>query len=119
MFEDVIIGECNQMKASAIKIFDIDEDLCNTKISENSDEYWITDSILDLSGKISKDSKEGIELSRLIRENQEGIDLYISTIFLKNVGPQVVERKIISIKSKAFDKGIRRAKKEIKKALGF
>lgn len=70
MFDNFLIDRKN-FSGTAVTVFKLNVrkgDIKTHYISEHRESYWVSNLILDLEGKIPKDSDEGRELKRMIKD---------------------------------------------------
>jgi hypothetical protein len=99
------------------------DDKIKIDISHNRESFWISD-IFDkhegMGMTIYKDTKEGKELQELINSLQyKKIDSFIEMTFLKNIAPYKLRNMIIHMKKVQYDRGMDKARKDMRIVLGF
>ena len=90
-----------------------------SNLSENKYEYWYHDDLFD--GKIAKDSKLGLEISRFIKANfhLDKINKLIRYEVIKIISPKDIFILISNCENAAYEKGKEDKQKEIQKVLGL
>lgn len=117
--KDVIIGDVG-LGCSAIKIFSINEDECNVNVSQNNKAYWISGGLLNISCKISKDSKEGLIIKDLVENfKHRELEAYLNNLMIKNCDVETLYNIIKNIETFSYKEGYRQCQIDIRKSLGL
>lgn len=98
MCSDFLI-DGRSFSGTAVTLFSLDdrrEGIKTHKISEHRESYWVSNLILDLGGKIPKDSDEGRELKRMIKD--ESIPFSEIQDFLDRLALRLTPLEIIKAK---------------------
>jgi hypothetical protein len=92
----------------AILVRDLDTPAKRSHISQNDVSYWISGaSYLNVGMRIAKNTKEGAELTALIKDkaSDETISDFLDAIVVKNIAPEVLKGKFDEAVKNAFNSG--------------
>lgn len=115
MWDDVVIGK-GKKGNSAIKVFSIP---MLESVSENAVSYWIRPAYLDFGMIIMKDTAEGRELEKILKQDVDNLFVrkWIEDVFIKNVDPMLLKKGIERALDNAYLDGKRAKAKKICEAL--
>ena len=92
-------------------------------IGVNDTEYWIgtlPDSLIRYYFRIKKNTEEGVEITRLIEEdNLEGIKRYMYTVAFNHFEHDLLIQALVSCKQVGFEEGMKTNQNNIRTALGL
>jgi len=118
--EEVRIGTGNRLN-SAWTCYEIPN---GPRVSHNEVSYWISDCILHIGMTIMKDTSEGEELTKLLRDpcpevlKQELVERWLNHTALRHIGPGPLMTRIKYATEEAFRAGKEAKTEEIRKVLG-
>jgi len=90
-------------------------------ISQNSELYWCTEDLTRTTIFIMKDTKEGIELKKMLEDKVpvKDIKAYLINLTLKEITAEELINIIENKCKRAFDKGVRSNQEQLKKVMGL
>jgi hypothetical protein len=118
MYEDIVIGKGIQ-QCSAVVCYSGKNSFY---ISQNSNQYWISNLIFGASMKVFKDTTEGQRITKLItvdKPNEYRIREYLDKQVLKHMSYNSLLVSIEQLKKDAFNEGRRAKATEIRLALNI
>lgn len=123
-FDDVQIGKrYPHCGATKVNIPGDDREYLDQRhgISQNRDEYWVTNLVLDLGLRIDKHSKEGQKLKEMIESGKKlsVILPWLDRLVLRHVKVDRLYKAIQDAYETAIEEGMRRKQTEIIEALGI
>ena len=116
MWDDIIIGDGEKFNSA----YGININGEQSGISENKSSYWISDAYLNLGLTIFKNTKEGKNLTKLIKQkNIKKIKHYLECLVIKNCSVEKLKDFIQEVIEKSFKNGKEASQKEVRIALGL
>lgn len=115
MWNGFTIGGGNS-SSSAVKVHEIEGE---HGISQNSNSYWVSNLILNLSGTIYKNTTEGMRLMKMITDKtpKEEIIAWLNKVALKHTKVETLITSIKLLEESAYACGKVDKANEIKQAL--
>lgn len=112
----LVIGK-GEKRNGAITVFEIEG---THSISENDIQYWISGLDKHCGMTIYKNTKEGKELTKMIKDKVglEKIEEYLTTLTASNIGPKKLVEWIQSMNKTWYEKGREDKAEEIRNVLG-
>lgn len=121
MWNDIIFGNGEHYNSAYFVSSLVNENGSNDhSFSQNSNSYWISDCIFDLSITVYKTSPQGIKIMKMIDEGNtsEIVMKYVNSQILKKINTEKIIHYIEEEKSKSFKEGQEFKLTELRKFLG-
>jgi hypothetical protein len=118
-WEFVVIGEGNKGCTAVTCMIGGKNNI--SRVSHNETSYWISDLLFGCGMTIFKDTEEGKELTKMIKENKKSktIYRYLNSLLIQRLSIVDIEEGIKRERDDAYDNGREDAKADIRRALGI
>lgn len=117
-WDDIQIGDTSRKQNSSWNILDLQNEH-RGHISENSTSYWISGAYLDVGMVIMKDTKEGLQLQKMLKANAKTpkINDWLARLVFRKLPADRLMAKIEAEKEAKFESGRKHQAALIREAL--